>query len=355
MRGYMGEILRIDLTNEKIEVESLDQTIARSYVGGRGLGSYLAYKEIAPKVDPFSPDSSIYFISGPLQGTLTPFTPKFIIINKSPLSGSLSRSVCGGGGFGPGLKYAGYDAVVIKGKAKKPVYVLIDDGKVEIKDAQKYWGMTTSETQSSIKKELKDNSVSVVTIGPAGEKLVRFSGVIVSSRAAARGGTGAVMGSKHLKAIAVRGAKNVCAADIGQFRKLLEETYTTIRENPAVAKRIELGTPGTVAITYSTGVLPIMNFSRSTFEGIQGLMPEKVRDTLYIHNESCFGCPIPCGKAGFIKDGPYKGTVLPGPEYETIGLLGSNCGISDIQAVAQATWTRSPRPTSCATSTAWIL
>jgi aldehyde:ferredoxin oxidoreductase len=338
MRGYMGEILRIDLTNEKIEVESLDQTIARSYVGGRGLGSYLAYKEIAPKVDPFSPDSSIYFISGPLQGTLTPFTPKFIIINKSPLSGSLSRSVCGGGGFGPGLKYAGYDAVVIKGKAKKPVYVLIDDGKVEIKDAQKYWGMTTSETQSSIKKELKDNSVSVVTIGPAGEKLVRFSGVIVSSRAAARGGTGAVMGSKHLKAIAVRGAKNVCAADIGQFRKLLEETYTTIRENPAVAKRIELGTPGTVAITYSTGVLPIMNFSRSTFEGIQGLMPEKVRDTLYIHNESCFGCPIPCGKAGFIKDGPYKGTVLPGPEYETIGLLGSNCGISDIQAVAQANY-----------------
>lgn len=338
MYGYIGKILRINLSEEKIKVESLDLDIARSYIGGRGLGAYLAYREIAPSVDPFSPDSSIYFITGPLQGTLTPFTPKFVIINKSPLSGSLSRSVSGGGGFGPGLKYAGFDAVVIKGKAKEPVYVLIDDGKAEIRDARQYWGMTSSETESAIKKELDDASVSVIQIGPAGEQLVRFAGVFVSSRAAARGGTGAVMGSKNLKAIAVKGSKNVYTADIGEFLKLLEETYATIRENPAVSKRIELGTPGTVQVAYSTGVLPIMNFSRSTFEGIQGLMPETVRDTLYIHNESCFGCPIPCGKSAFIKNGPYKGTVLPGPQYETIGLLGSNCGISDIRAIAQANY-----------------
>jgi aldehyde:ferredoxin oxidoreductase len=338
MYGYMGKILRIDLTEGKITVESLDPTIARSYIGGRGLGSYLAYREIAPSIDPFSPESSIYFITGPLQGTLTPFTPKFVIINKSPLSGSLSRSVSGGGGFGPGLKYSGFDAIAIKGKAQKPVYILIDDGNAEIKDAQQYWGMTSSETEAAIKKDLNDSKVSVIQIGPAGENLVRFASVIADSRAAARGGTGAVMGSKLLKAIAVRGKKSVSVADIKQFRELLELTYKTIRENPAVPKRIEFGTPGTVATTYSTGVLPIMNFSRSTFEGIQGLLPETVRDTLYIHNESCFGCPLPCGKSSFIKDGPYRNMVLPGPQYETIGLLGSNCGIGDIRAVAQANY-----------------
>lgn len=336
--GYKGKILRIDLSNETVATESLDEAIAKKYIGGRGIGAYLAYTESAPNLDPFSPESSIYFITGPLQGTLTPFTPKFVTINKSPLSGSLSRSVCGGGGFGPALKYAGYDMVIIKGMARKPVYLWIDDDTVQIKDAHAYWGKTTGETKAAIREELKDNSVSVASIGTAGEKLVRFSGIIVDSRAAGRGGAGAVMGSKNLKAIAVRGTKNVYAADIQEFQKLLEDTYETIRANPAVPKRIEKGTAGTLAVTYSKGVLPIMNFSTATFDDIEGLMPETVRDTLYIHNESCFGCPLPCGKTGLIKDGPYKGFVLPGPEYETIGLLGSNCGIGDIRAVAQANY-----------------
>ncbi|BBO72664.1 aldehyde ferredoxin oxidoreductase [Desulfosarcina widdelii] len=336
--GFMGKILRVNLTDETIEDESLKSSVMKQYIGGRGLGAYLAYKEIPPHEDAFSPNISIYFITGPLQGTLTPFTPKFIILNKSPLSGSLSRSVCGGSTFGAELKYAGYDAVVVKGKAKTPVYLLIDNGKVSIKDAQKYWGMTSSDTQEAIKTELNDPTVSIVPIGPAGEKRVRFSGVIVGSRAAGRGGAGAVMGSKNLKAIVVRGNKSVHVADIKQFKKLLGETYTAIKENPDVSKRIEFGTPGTLASTYSSGILPTMNFSRSTFDGIEGLMPENVRDMLYVHNESCFGCPLPCGKLALIKKGPFKGMVLPGPEYETIGLLGSNCGIGDIQTVAQANY-----------------
>jgi aldehyde:ferredoxin oxidoreductase len=336
--GYKGKLLRIDLSHETVATESLDEAIARAYIGGRGIGAHLAYSELAPNLDPFSPESSVYFMTGPLQGTLTPFASKFAVINKSPLSGSLSRSVCGGGGFGPVLKYAGYDMVIIKGKAKRPVYIWIDDDTVQIRDAQPHWGKTTGETKAAIREELQDNSVSVAPIGPAGERLIRFSGIIVDSRAAGRGGAGAVMGSKNLKAIAARGTKNVYAADIEEFQRLLEDTYATIRANPAVPGRIEKGTPGTLAVTYSTGVLPIMNFSRATFDGIEGLMPETVRDTLYIHNESCFGCPLPCGKTGLIKDGPYKGIVLPGPEYETIGLLGSNCGIGDIRAVAQANY-----------------
>jgi aldehyde:ferredoxin oxidoreductase len=336
--GYTGRVLRVDLTTETVTGESLDESIARGYIGGRGIGAYLAYKEMPASLDPLSPESPIFLITGPLQGTLTPFTPKFVMINKSPLSGSLSRSVCGGGGFGPELKYAGADAVIITGKAKRPVYLWIDDEKVQIRDAQAYWGKTTGETQAGIKKELKDNRVSVIPIGPAGEKLVRFAGIIVSSRAAARGGTGAVMGSKNLKAIAVRGTKSVYAADGALFRELIEETYAAIRKNPDVPARRAIGTPGTAAVTYREGILPVMNFSRATFAGIEGLMPETVRDTLYIHHESCFGCPIPCGKMGLIKDGPYGGTVVPGPEYETIGLLGSNCGIGDIRVVAQANY-----------------
>ncbi len=336
--GYAGKLLRVDLTTETVTSEPLDEAVARAYIGGRGIGAYLAYREMAPNVDPFSPESPIFFISGPLQGTLTPFTPKFVMINKSPLSGSLSRSVCGGGGFGPELKYAGYDAVIITGKARRPVYLWIDDEKVQIRDAEAYWGKTSGETQAGIKKELNDGRVSVIPIGPAGERLVRFAGIIVSSRAAARGGTGAVMGSKNLKAVAVRGTKSVYAADGNTYRRLIEETYAAIRSNPDVPARREIGTPGTAAVTCREGILPVMNFSRSTFAGIEGLMPEIVRDTLYIHHESCFGCPIPCGKMGLIQDGPYKGTVVPGPEYETIGLLGSNCGIGDIRAVAQANY-----------------
>jgi len=336
--GYTGKILRIDLTGQTVAIESLDERVLRSYLGGRGIGAYLAYRELKPSFGPFSPGSSLYFITGPLQGTLAPFAPKFVMINKSPLSGSLSRSLCGGGGFGPELKYAGYDAVIIKGKAAKPVYLWIDDSRVQIRDAQAHWGKTTGETQAGIQKELGDPSIKVITIGPAGEKLVRYSGVIVGSRAAARGGAGAVMGSKNLKAIAVRGTGGVYAADLGQFRERLEETYAAIGENPAVPARRELGTPGTLAVTYGSGVLPVMNFSRATFDGIQGLMPETVRDTLYIHNESCFGCPLPCGKTGLIREGPYQGMVLPGPQYETIGLLGSNCGIGDIRVVAQANY-----------------
>lgn len=334
--GYQGKILRVDLTNGKIETEPLDETIARNYIGGRGLGVYLAYREMQPKCDPFSPESHLYFLTGPLQGTLTPFSPKFVIINRSPLSGSLSRSVCGGGAFGPELKYAGFDALVITGKADKPVYLSIDDKKVALRDATPHWGKKTGETEKAIRNELGDESISVASIGPAGERLVRYSSVIVNSRAAGRGGAGAIMGSKNLKAIAIRGTGSIYAADPKSFTSQLEEAYANLKANTAVPGRIEKGTAGTLAITYSEGILPVENFSRATFDKIDGLMPDYVRDSIYVHNKSCFGCPLPCGKTAMIKEGPYQGMILPGPEYETIGLLGSNCGIGDIEYVAVA-------------------
>lgn len=334
--GYQGKILRVDLTSGKIEREALNETIARNYIGGRGLGVYFAYREMQPNSDPFSPESRLYFLTGPLQGTLTPFSPKFAIINRSPLSGSLSRSICGGGAFGPELKYAGFDALVITGRAENPVYLSIDDKKVTLRDATPHWGKKTGETETAIRHELGDESISIAAIGPAGERLVRYSSVIVNSRAAGRGGAGAVMGSKNLKAIAIRGTGNIYAADLKSFTSQLEQAYTNLKTNPAVPGRIEKGTPGTLAITYSEGILPVENFSRATFDKIDGLMPDHVRDSLYVHNKSCFGCPLPCGKTAMIKEGPYKGMILPGPEYETIGLLGSNCGIGEIEYVAVA-------------------
>jgi aldehyde:ferredoxin oxidoreductase len=334
--GYQGKILRVDLTSGKILTEPLDETIAMNYIGGRGLGVYLAYREMRPKCDPLSPESHLYFLTGPLQGTLTPFSPKFVIMNRSPLSGSLSRSICGGGSFGPELKYAGFDALVITGKADKPVYLSIDDKKVVLRDATPHWGRKTGETEAAIRNELGDESISVASIGPAGEKSVRYSSVIVNSRAAGRGGAGAVMGSKNLKAIAIRGTGSIYAADLKSFTSHLEHAYSNLKANSAVPGRIEKGTAGTLAITYSEGILPVENFSRANFDKIDGLMPDHVRDSIYVHNKSCFGCPLPCGKTAMIKEGPYQGMILPGPEYETIGLLGSNCGIGDIEYVAVA-------------------
>ena len=259
------------------------------------------------------------------------------MLTKSPLTGTFTRAVSGGQ-WGPELKFAGYDGIIIEGTSPKPVYILIDDEKVEIRDAAHLWRMTTGETENAISGELKDRTVRIVSIGQAGERRVRFASIIHESRAAARGGTGAVMGSKNLKAVAVRGTRDVEIADISRFKSLLVEAYASIKKDPASSVRIKYGTPSTVLVAHELGVIPVKNFSRGVFEGIEGLMAETMREKIVIHDESCFACALPCGKLCLIREGPYAGTVLQGPQYETIGLLGSNCGISDIEVVARANY-----------------
>jgi aldehyde:ferredoxin oxidoreductase len=335
--GYTGKYLRINLSQSKGVVEKLDEGIARTYWGGRGWGGYLLLKELEGGIDPFSPENKIFFLTGPLQGTLTPFSPRFVVVTKSPLTGTFTRSVSGGQ-WAPELKFAGYDGVILEGRSPTPVYVLIDDEKVEIRDGTYFWGMTTGETENAIKEELRDKTVKVISIGQAGEKRVRFANIIHESRAAARGGTGAVMGSKNVKAIAVRGTGDVGVADLGRFKKLLLEAYQSIKADPASPGRIKYGTTGTVAVAHELGVMPVENFSRGVFEGIDGLIGETMRERIVIHDESCFACSLPCGKLSLIREGPYAGTVLQGPQYETIGLLGTNCGLSSIEAVARANY-----------------
>lgn len=335
--GYTGKYLRIDLSQRKVRVEKLDEEIARKYWGGRSWGGYLLLKELRSKIDPLSSENKIFFLTGPLQGTLTPFSPKFVVVTKSPLTGTFTRAVSGGQ-WAPELKFAGYDGVIVEGKSPKPVYVFINDEKVEIRDGTFLWGMTTGETENAIKEELKDKTVKVISIGQAGEKGVRFANIIHESRAAARGGTGAVMGAKNLKAIAVRGTGELGVADLSRFKRLLVEAYKTIKDNPASRGRIRYGTAETVAIAHEMGVMPVKNFSRGVFEGVEGLFPETMRQKIVIHDESCFACSLPCGKLSLIREGPYAGTVLQGPQYETIGLLGTNCGLSSIEAVARANY-----------------
>jgi aldehyde:ferredoxin oxidoreductase len=335
--GYTGKYLRVDLSNKTVSHEKLGEEVARKYWGGRGWGGYLLLKELGGRTGPFSPENKVFFLTGPLQGTLTPFTPKFVVLTKSPLTGTFTRALSGGQ-WGAELKFAGYDGIIVEGKSSKPVYVFIDDEKVEIRDGAHLWGMTTGETENRIKEDLKDRTVRVVSIGQAGEKRVCFANIMHESRAAGRGGTGAVMGSKNLKAIAVRGKGSVEIADLSQFKNLLKEAYYAIKSDPASPGRIRYGTTGTVAVAHGLGVIPVKNYSRGVFEGIEGLLAETMRQKIVIHDESCFACPLPCGKLSIIKEGPYAGTILQGPQYESIGLLGTNCGMSSIETVARANY-----------------
>lgn len=335
--GYTGRYLRIHLSNRQVKVENLEEGVARKYWGGRGWGAYLLLHELKERIDPLSADNKVLFLTGPLQGTVTPFTPKFTVVTKSPLSGTFTRTVCGGQ-WGPELKFAGYDGILIEGKSAAPVYLFIDDERVEIRDASHLWGKSTGDTETSIRKELNDRSIRIVSIGQAGEKGVRFANVMHESRAAGRGGAGAVLGAKNLKAIAVRGRGHVKIADMNRYRKLLLEAYGSIRNDPAAPGRIKYGTTGTVEMAHGLGMIPVKNYSRGVFESIEGLLAETMRKRIVIHDESCFACPLPCGKLCLIPEGPYAGCVLQGPQYESIALLGTNCGIAEIEAVAYANY-----------------
>jgi len=334
--GYTKKILRVDLGTNAITTSILDDSILKDYLGGRGLGAYFFFTEVKPGIDPFAPESRICILAGPLQVTPTPYSPKYVIMNRSPLTGTFSRSVSGGGPLGPELKYAGYDALVVQGCSEKPVYIWINDDQVKIVDAQKHWGKTSGETEKAIRKEIGDDTVVVIPIGPAGENKVRFSGIISESRASGRGGAGAVMGSKRLKAIAVRGTGSVHVAHPEDYTALLRDTLHSIKTHPHYKKRVKYGTTGTFDTTYKIGALPIKNYSRGILKGIAGLMSETVKDKIFVHDESCFGCPLPCGKTGIINNGPFKGTVIQGPQFETIAMLGANCGNNDISNVTRA-------------------
>jgi len=337
--GYHGKIGWIDLTGGIVEDRTLEESIARKYLGGKGLGAYLLYKHLKPQTDPLGPGNIIIFVTGPLTGTNFPAVSRSGVITKSPLTGTFLDSYSGGF-FGTQLKWAGYDALVISGRAETPVYLLVDDGKITIMPADHIWGLTTSETEKRLKKELakkRNQKMSVAAIGPAGENLVRFACIINEKRAHGRGGPGAVMGSKNLKAVVVKGGRKPEKADDAQYKKVLRRSIDNIARNPAVGKEgvfPKYGTMATISLTNETGTLPSRNWQENSYEPTEKIDGDAFR-RFQIRSRSCFLCPIGCSRetAGTINDRRY---VTEGPDYETMFAFGPNCSIDDTEVIIAA-------------------
>lgn len=333
MYGNWGKYIRVNLSTGEIKVESWDEEIAKKWLGSRGLGIYLLLKEMDPSVDPLSPDNKLIIAAGPLSGTSAPTGGRYNVITKSPLTGYITFANSGGY-FGAELKKAGYDAVVIEGASEKPVYLYINDDHIELKDASHLWGKTTGETESIIRTELNDKNIRIAEIGPAGENLVKFAAVMNDEhRAAGRGGPGAVMGSKKLKAIAVKGTKTVPIADKEKFMQVVREKVNKIRNDPVGGGGLpKFGTAVLVNIINENGLYPHKNFQTGVFEYAYEQSGEAMAAKYLIRNKPCFACPIGCARVNKL---PTVGET-EGPEYESIWALGSNMGINDLATIIEA-------------------
>lgn len=332
--GYNGKILRVNLSDHSISVETIDELFCRKYLGGAGFISYFLWKELKQGTDALAPDNKLIFAIGPVTGVQLPGSGRNCIGAKSPLTGGIAKSEVGGF-WGAELKRAGYDAIIINGKSEKPVYLSICDGKTIVRDANHLWGKNTKETQDAIRVELGDNRIRVAAIGPAGENLVRSACIMNDLRyAAGRGGLGAVMGSKNLKAISVRGHKAPRIAHPERLREFREWVLSNISQG-VMAVFHELGTFG-VQMYESMGNLPVRNWRDGSFPGAKNIDPTVIKDTIRIKMEGCFGCPVRCKKVVKFQKPYAVDPVYGGPEYEALAALGSNCGIDNLKAITKA-------------------
>ncbi|MBI2869176.1 MAG: aldehyde ferredoxin oxidoreductase family protein [Chloroflexi bacterium] len=330
--GYNGRIARVNLTTGSVTSEPLSESLCRSYLGGAGFVSYYLLKELRPGIDPLSPDNKLIFALGPLTGLSLPGAGRHTIGAKSPLTGGFAKGEAGGF-WGAELKRAGFDGLIVEGRAERPVYLWAHDSRVEIRDAGHLWGKSTKETQDTLLAELGDRLIRVSAIGPGGENLVRFAAIMSGLfDAAARGGLGAVMGSKNLKAIAVRGQKLPAVAAPDKVRELRQ----WLLENMRIMRGYqEFGTGVTMVEFEQNGNLPINNFRDGVFAGARQIDAETLKISIGIGMEGCHACPVRCKKVVRVTE-PY--TVDPaygGPEYETLAGLGSNCGVDDLKAIAK--------------------
>jgi aldehyde:ferredoxin oxidoreductase len=332
MNGYAEKILYVDLTRERTMEEPFPEEWRRAYIGGRGLGVRILEDLVNPGIDPLGAENVLVFATGPVAGSGLPLGSRYDVVTKSPLTGTLT-SANSGGKFGTSMKRAGYDAVVILGRAERPVSLLLDDGHAEIRDASPLWGMTTGETTAALQEDLGDPGASVACIGPAGERLVRFAGIInETSRAAGRGGVGAVMGSKNVKAVVARGSGRITVADRDRFLALKKDVAAKIRENAISGGGLpRFGTAVLVNIVNENYILPTRNFQTAHFPAAENVSGERMADTILSGKMGCQTCVIQCGR-----DVEIEGKRMEGPEYETIWAFGPDCGIDDLAAVSEA-------------------
>jgi aldehyde:ferredoxin oxidoreductase len=334
--GYAGKILRVNLTSGQISEEIPSQKMLRDYIGGTGLGVRLMYDEVPPDTDPLGPDAKLMFLTGPVTASRLGTAGRYQVCFLSPLTGILCDA-SSGGHWGARLKQAGYDVLIIEGQAAQPTYLNIDNGTAELRTAGHLWGKDSFETQELILAETGNSNACVVCIGQAGEKMVLYSSIMNdAARTAARGGTGAVMGSKNLKAIVVNGSRPLIMAEPDGFTK----TALAINKLNATAEGIatlrELGTPRVMDNNWPIGDIPVKNWSVGSYEEIcTSLGGKRMRDTILIKHNACHYCGIGCSRWVKITEGPYQ-MDAPGPEFETLGALGSICLIDDLNAVSYA-------------------
>ena len=332
MGGYTGKVLRINLTEGKASTEPLNIELARKYLSGRGLAGKMFADEVASDVDALAPENKLFITSGLLTGTNAPTSGRFMVVTKSPLNGVIASSNSGGY-WGAQLKFAGYDMVVLEGKADHPVYISIKDDLVEIKDASQLWGKDVYATTEALKLEVGDDKAKVLTIGPAGENLSLIAAIMNDLfRAAGRSGVGAVMGSKNVKAIVVRGTGKVENANPDEMKKVLSAALGKIKENGVTGQGLPgYGTAILVNIINETGVFPTNNFQRAYDPDADLISGETMTAKHLIKKDACYRCPIACGRYS-----KWEGGEGAGPEYETVWVFGSNSGIHDFDAIHAA-------------------
>ncbi len=334
--GYQGKVLKIDLSEQRFSIEKPAKDFYRKYLGGSALGVYYLLREMPPKCDPFSPQNTLVLALSVLTGVPISGQSRMTAAAKSPLTETVGDSQCGG--FWPAeMKFSGFDALVIKGKAPSPLYLYLHDGEVEFRDASSLWGKETGEVESRIRKELQDPKVEVLQCGPSGEKRVRFASLLnMCCRANGRTGMGAVMASKNLRAVAVRGRKYPSLADEKALRELSRWGIKNLDES-AVLPISLLGTAEVIPYQNSTGGLPSENYNSGVFEAYEEICAEKLNAKLVKRRTTCFACALRCKREVEIKEGAYRVEPRFGaPEYETIATFGSYCLVSDLEAIAKA-------------------
>ncbi len=335
--AYMGKILRVDLTRRDISEEDIREDWAKKFIGGSGLATRYLYQEVRKGVDPLGAENLLIFMTGPLTGTASASASRYSVVAKSPLTGIWGHGNSGGS-FGPALKQSGYDGIIFQGISPTPVYLRIIDGRPELLDAAHLWGKTVPESEDKIQKE-SVQKLTIASIGPGGENLVRYAAIMNNRhRAAGRCGLGAVMGAKRLKAVACAGRRPMNLAHKGLFGEIARRQIDLLNESMLKVGFEAYGTNMVSDMVNIRGGYPTRNWQKGVFDRIEEVNGQALTDQVFIKGVSCFACPIACGRGTEIKEGPWKGHSGEGPEYETVNTFGAMCGVADLKAITMANY-----------------
>lgn len=333
--GYMGKILRVNLTDKTFSEETVPEKLAREFIGGAGFGLKYLFDEVPAKADPLGPENKLIFAVGPLSGTSAACASRMAVTAKSPLTGAVGMSLTGGY-FPVELKFAGYDVLIIEGQSEQPVYLWINDGKVGFRSAEKVWGTSTIDCQQLIKDELNDQNIRITCIGPAGENKSRLACIINERRAAGRKGLGAVMGSKNLKAIAIRGSQSVPVSSETLFSQARISMQNAMKESPVLYSTFaHTGTPLVVEVTSELGIFPAKNWTETGVANHAPKLGVEANTAKKVGKEHCYKCPVACSQLKLVREGTYAGAMSV-PEFEAMYSLGGQTGVDNLDSIIAA-------------------